>query len=161
QSVRKAYATPRTIAFNVHGFRIAVQRVTGEIRILQSVQGVDAGAAINPVQLRGQVEGGIAQGIGWALYERMAFDAQGRVLNPTFRHYRIPAFADVPRSEIYFAKTEDAFGPLGAKSMSESPINPVAPALANALTDATGIRFAELPLRPDHIYRSIFEKHVT
>ncbi len=159
QAVRKAYATPRTIAFNVHGFRIAVHRVTGEIRILQSVQGVDAGAVINPVQLRGQVEGGIAQGIGWALYERMVFDAEGRVVNPSFRNYRIPAFADVPRSEIHYARTADAFGPMGAKSMSESPINPVAPALANALRDATGIRFAELPLRPDLIYQANYETH--
>jgi CO/xanthine dehydrogenase Mo-binding subunit/aerobic-type carbon monoxide dehydrogenase small subunit (CoxS/CutS family) len=158
QAVRKAYATPRTIAFNVHGFRIAVHRVTGEVRILQSVQAADAGAVINPVQLRGQVEGGIAQGIGWALCERMVLDPQGRVVNPTFRHYRIPAFADVPRSEVYFARTADAFGPLGAKSMSESPINPVAPALANALADATGIRFPDLPLAPDRIYRAIFEK---
>jgi putative selenate reductase molybdopterin-binding subunit len=159
QAVRKTYASPRTIAFNVHGFRIAVHRVTGEIRILQSVQSVDAGAVINPVQLRGQVEGAIAQGIGWALSERMVFDAQGGIVNPTFRHYRIPAFADVPRSEIYFAQTSDAFGPMGAKSMSESPINAVAPALANALTDATGIRFPELPLAPDRIYRAIAEIH--
>jgi CO/xanthine dehydrogenase Mo-binding subunit len=143
----------------VQGFRIAVHRVTGEIRVLQSVQGVDAGVVINPVQLLGQVEGGIAQGLGWALYENMAFDQEGRVVNPSFRHYRIPAFADVPRNEVYFAKTTDAFGPLGAKSMSESPINPVAPALANALADATGIRFHALPLAPDRIYGAIIEKH--
>jgi CO/xanthine dehydrogenase Mo-binding subunit/aerobic-type carbon monoxide dehydrogenase small subunit (CoxS/CutS family) len=155
QAMRKAYGTPRTIAFNVHGFRIAVHRITGEVRILQSVQGVDAGTVINPAQLRGQVEGGIAQGLGWALTERMIFDDQGRVVNPTFRHYRIPAFADVPRSEVYFAKTSDAFGPFGAKSMSESPINPVAPALANALADATGVRFHSLPLAPDRIYQAI------
>ncbi len=157
--VRKAYGSPRTVAFNVHGFHIAVHRVTGEIKILQSVQAVDAAVVINPVQLRGQVEGGIAQGLGWALYEKMVFDAQGGVINPTFRNYRIPAFADVPRSEIYFAKTVDCFGPMGAKSMSEAPINPVAPALANALMDATGIRFHELPLSPERIYRSIFEKY--
>lgn len=156
-AVRKAYATPRTIAFNVHGFRIAVHRVTGEIRILFSVQSVDAGAVINPTQLRGQVDGGIAQGIGWALFEKMVLDDKGGVVNRTFRHYRIPALADVPRSEVLFAKTSDAFGPLGAKSMSESPINPVAPALANAVADATGIRFADLPLAPDRIYREIFE----
>jgi CO/xanthine dehydrogenase Mo-binding subunit/aerobic-type carbon monoxide dehydrogenase small subunit (CoxS/CutS family) len=157
--VRKAYGSPRTVAFNVQGFRIAVHRVTGEIRVLQSVQGVDAGVVINPAQLRGQVEGGIAQGLGWALYERMVFDAEGRVVNPTFRHYRIPAYADVPRSEVYFARTTDAFGPLGAKSMGEAPINPVAPALANALADATGIRFRDLPLAPDRIYSAIFQKH--
>jgi CO/xanthine dehydrogenase Mo-binding subunit/aerobic-type carbon monoxide dehydrogenase small subunit (CoxS/CutS family) len=156
--VRKAYGTPRTVAFNVHGFRIAVHRVTGEIRILQSVHAADAGVVINPLQLRGQIEGAVAQGLGWALYEKMAFDPDGRVSNASFRHYRIPAFADVPRSEVYFADTKDAFGPLGAKSMSESPINPVAPALANALADATGIRFHDLPLAPDRIYRRIFEK---
>jgi CO/xanthine dehydrogenase Mo-binding subunit/aerobic-type carbon monoxide dehydrogenase small subunit (CoxS/CutS family) len=158
-AVRKAYGTPRTVAFNVQGFRVAVHRHTGEVRILQSVQAVDAGAVINPAQLRGQVEGGIAQGLGWALTERMLFDAQGRVVNPTFRHYRIPAFADVPRTEVYFARTSDAFGPFGAKSMSESPINPVAPALANALADATGIRFHSLPLAPDCIYQAVVAKH--
>jgi CO/xanthine dehydrogenase Mo-binding subunit len=92
-------------------------------------------------------------------YEKMVFDRGGTVVNPTFRHYRIPAFADIPRSEVYFARTTDVFGPLGAKSMSEAPINPVAPALANALADATGIRFYDLPLAPDRIYRAIFGKH--
>lgn len=159
QVVRKAYGTPRTVAFNVHGFRIAVHRVTGEIKILQSVHAADAGVVINPLQLRGQVEGAIAQGLGSALYEKIVYDQEGRVVNPTFRHYRIPAYADIPRSEVYFARTTDVFGPLGAKSMSEAPINPVAPALANALADATGIRFHDLPLAPDRIYLAIFEKH--
>jgi putative selenate reductase molybdopterin-binding subunit len=156
--VRKCHGTPRSIAFNVHGFRIAVNRVTGEITILQSVHAADAGVVVNPMQLRGQIEGAIAQGVGWALYERMVFDNAGRVVNPSFRNYRIPAFADIPRSEVYFAKTHDSFGPLGAKSMSEAPINPVAPALANALTNACGLRFHDLPFRPDHIYRRIFEQ---
>jgi CO/xanthine dehydrogenase Mo-binding subunit len=159
QAMRKAYGTPRTIAFNVQGFRIAVHRLTGEIRILQSVQGVDAGTVINPAQLRGQVEGGVAQGLGCALTERMILDERGEVVNATFRHYRIPSFADVPRTEIYFARTSDAFGPFGAKSMSESPISPVAPALANALADATGIRFSSLPLAPDRIYEAIAARH--
>jgi CO/xanthine dehydrogenase Mo-binding subunit len=153
--VRKAYGSPRSIAFNCHGFRIAVHRITGEINILQSVHAADAGVVVNPNQLRGQIEGAIAQGLGWALYENMVFDEHGTVVNPSFRNYRIPAFADVPRSEVYFANTFDAFGPLGAKSMSEAPVNPVAPALANALADATGIRFGDLPLRPDRIYARI------
>jgi putative selenate reductase molybdopterin-binding subunit len=134
-----------------------VNRVTGEIAILESVHAADAGVVVNPMQLRGQIEGAIAQGIGWALYERMVFDDTGRVVNPSFRNYRIPTFADTPRSEVYFAKTHDSFGPLGAKSMSEAPINPVAPALANALTNACGLRFHDLPFRPDYIYRRIFE----
>jgi putative selenate reductase molybdopterin-binding subunit len=131
--VRKAYGSPRSVAFNCHGFRIAVHRITREINILQSVQATDAGVVINPNQLRGQLEGAISQGLGWALYETMVFTEHGAVVNPSFRNYRIPAFADVPRSEIYFADTFDAFGRWAPKSMSEAPINPVAPALANAL----------------------------
>ena len=156
---RKAYGSPRSVAFNVHGFRIAVHRVTGEIMILQSVHAADAGTVINPMQLRGQVEGALAQGIGWALYERIVLDDTGAMVNPQFRNYRIPAYADIPRSEIVFAATHDGTGPMGAKGMGECPINPVAPALANALADATGIRFREMPFRPDLIFQPIFEKH--
>jgi CO/xanthine dehydrogenase Mo-binding subunit len=158
--VRKCHGTPRSVAFNVHGFRIALNRVTGEVAILQSVQAADAGVVVNPMQLRGQIEGAVAQGIGWGLTERMVFDATGRVINANFRNYRLPNFGDVPRTEVYFAQTHDAFGPLGAKSMSEAPINPVAPALASALADACGIRFTELPFRPDAIYHHIAEKGV-
>ena len=156
--VRKAYGTPRSVTFQVQAFRIAVNRITGEIVILQSVHGDDGGVIINPMQCRAQVEGAIAQGIGWTLLEKMVFDDTGRMINPTFRNYRIPAFADVPqRTEVYFADTHDAFGPLGAKSMSEAPIYPIAPALANALTDATGIRFFDSSLTPDRIFQRIFE----
>ncbi|OFI37509.1 aldehyde oxidase [Arthrobacter sp. SW1] len=149
--------TPRSVAFNVHGFRVAVSRVTGEIRILQSVQSADAGKVVNPRQCRGQVEGGIAQALGAALYEEVRIDDTGRVFTDILRQYHIPTFADTPRSEVYFAQTEDATGPLGAKSMSESPFNPVAPALANALRNATGLRFAELPITQDKVYLALKE----
>lgn len=147
--------TPRSVAFNVHGFRVAVHRGTGEIRILQSVQAADAGEVVNPRQCRGQVEGGIAQALGAALYEDVVIDDAGRVTTDIFRQYHLPAFADVPRSEVYFAETSDSTGPMGAKSMSESPFNPVAPALANALRAATGVRFTELPLSRDKVYLGI------
>jgi len=155
QVSRKAYNSPRSTAFLAHGFRIAVHRVTGEIRILQSVQACDAGTILNPMQTRGQLEGGIAQGIGTTLFERMVLDEHGAVVNPTFRNYRIPAFADIPRSEIFFAKTHDAYGPLGAKSIAEAPIIPVSAALGNALADATGIRFTSLPLSADRIFAQL------
>lgn len=155
---RKAYGSPRSVAFNVHGIRLAVHRVSGEIQILQSVHAADAGTVINPMQLRGQVEGAVAQGIGWALYERIVLDDTGKIVNPAFRNYRIPAYADIPRTEIFFADTHDTIGPLGAKGMGECPINPVAPALANALADATGLRFRDMPFRPDLIYKPIYEK---
>jgi CO/xanthine dehydrogenase Mo-binding subunit/aerobic-type carbon monoxide dehydrogenase small subunit (CoxS/CutS family) len=144
--------TPRSVAFNVHGFRVAVNRGTGELRILQSVQAADAGVVVNPRQCRGQIEGGIAQALGAALYEEVVVDDAGRVTTDVLRQYHVPTFADVPRSEVYFADTSDKLGPLGAKSMSESPFNPVAPALANAIRDATGVRFAELPIARDKIY---------
>ncbi len=152
QVMRKAYGSPRTTCFNVHGFRVAVNRITGEIRILQSVHAADAGTILNPMQCRGQIEGAVAQGIGSSLFERMVFDANGTMLNPTFRNYRIPAFADIPRTEIFFADTYDAYGPLGAKSAGETPIIPVAPALGNALADATGVRFESLPFSADRIF---------
>jgi putative selenate reductase molybdopterin-binding subunit len=154
---RKAYGTPRSTAFLAHGFRIAVHRVTGEIRILQSVHAYDAGKIINPVQALGQVEGAVAQGIGITLFERMVIDASGAVVNPTFRNYRIPAFADIPRSEVFFADTHDRYGPLGAKPLGEAPLIPVSPAMANALADATGIRIHSLPLSADRIFSRLAE----
>jgi len=158
---RKAYSTPKTTGFNVHGFRIAVNRMTGEIRILQSVHGADAGTVLNPMQCRGQVEGAVTQGIGIALFEKMVIDKDGAVTNVSFRNYRIPAFADVPRTEVFFAKTYDAYGPLGAKPMGEAPIIPVAPALGNALFDATGIRFNSQPFSADRIFAQLAELRPT
>ena len=150
--------TPRSVAFNVQGFRVAVNKATGEIRILKSVQAADAGRVANPMQCRGQVEGGVAQSLGAALYEEMVIDDGGRVVNPQFRDYHLPSFADVPRTEVLFADTADTLGPMGAKSMSESPYNPVAAALGNALADATGIRFTAVPFKPDRLWPLLHEK---
>jgi CO/xanthine dehydrogenase Mo-binding subunit len=152
---RKAYLSPRSVAFNVHGVRLAVNRITAEIRILHSVHAADIGRLINPMQCRGQIDGAIAMGIGWALTENMVHGADGAMVNPTLRNYRIPAFADVPPSEVFFADTYDCIGPLGAKSQGECAINPVAPAIANAVANATGIRFAHLPLTPDRIFAAL------
>jgi CO/xanthine dehydrogenase Mo-binding subunit len=107
------------------------------------------------MQCRGQIDGAIAMGFGWALTESMVHDADGRMVNPSLRNYRIPAFADVPPSEVFFAETYDRIGPLGAKSQGECAINPVAPAIANAVANATGIRFADLPLTPDRIFAAL------
>ncbi|MCJ1682654.1 molybdopterin-dependent oxidoreductase [Rathayibacter sp. VKM Ac-2928] len=143
----------RSLAFNVQGFRVAVHAPTGEVRILQSVQAVDAGFVINPAQLRGQVEGGVAQAIGSALYEEVILDGEGTVTTAILRNYHIPQMADVPPTEVYFADTADELGPFGAKSMSEAPYNPVAPALANAVRDAVGVRPHALPVSRDRVWR--------
>jgi putative selenate reductase molybdopterin-binding subunit len=150
--------TPRSVAFNVQGFRVAVNKGTGEIKILKSVQAADAGRVANPMQCRGQVEGGVAQSLGATLYEEMVIDDGGRVINPQIRNYHLPSFADIPRTEVFFADTVDSIGPMGAKSMSESPYNPVAAALGNALADATGIRFTAVPFKPDRLFPALHEK---
>jgi len=153
--------TPRSVAFNVQAFRLAVNKRTGAIKILRSVHAADAGRVINPMQCRGQVEGGVAQSLGAALYEEMIIDDTGRVTNANFRNYHLPQFGDVPRTEVLFADTSDAFGPFGAKSMSESPYNPINAAIGNALADATGIRFCQTPFKPDRIFAAIAEKFGT
>jgi putative selenate reductase molybdopterin-binding subunit len=145
----------RSVSFAAQGLRIAVCPPTGEIRILQSVQAVDAGTVINPAQLRGQVEGGVAQALGAALFEEVRLDSAGQVTTRALREYHVPVLADLPRTEVCFAATRDANGPFGAKPMSEAPFNPVAPALANALRDATGVRFTALPLRRDVVYGAL------
>jgi putative selenate reductase molybdopterin-binding subunit len=154
---RKAYLSPRTIACNAQGVRLAVHRVTGEIRILHSVHAADIGRPINPMQCRGQLDGAIAMGYGWVLTEKMVHE-DGRMVNAQLRNYRIPAYADTPHTDIFFADTVDSIGPLGAKSQGECGINPVAPAVANALADATGVRFAHLPFTPDRLFDRLTAK---
>ena len=155
EAKRKAYLSPRTIASNVQGVRVAVNRMTGEIQVLQSVHAADIGKLINPMQCRGQIDGSVAMGFGWALYEKMVYDGNGAMVNPALRNYRIPAFADIPHTEVYFADTYDTIGPLGAKAQGECAINPVAPAVSNAVANATGVRFANLPLSPERIFAEL------
>jgi CO/xanthine dehydrogenase Mo-binding subunit len=144
--------TARSVTFCAQGFRVAVSVATGEVRILQSVQAVDAGTVINPVQLRGQVEGGVAQALGAALFEEVRLAPDGRVTTRTLRDYHVPVLADLPRTEVIAVPGTDPLGPLGAKPMSEAPFNPVAPALANAVRDATGVRVHSLPMRRDSLF---------
>ncbi|MFK0211453.1 molybdopterin-dependent oxidoreductase [Streptomyces sp. NPDC090298] len=147
--------SPRSVAFNAQWFRLAVDPDTGEIRILRSVHAADAGKVMNPMQCRGQVEGGVAQALGATLFENVRIDGRGEVTTAAFRRYRLPQYADIPRTEVHFTETTDAIGPLGAKSMSESPFNPVGPAFANALRDATGVRFTEMPLTRDRVWSAL------
>jgi len=149
---RKAFGSPRSVTANTQGFRIAVHRITGEIRILYSVQATDPGIVINPEQVRGQIEGGVAQGIGFVLTENFHVDGNGVMINPNLRNYRIPTYADIPRTEVLIVESRDSVGPWHSKGIAECCVNPVAPALANALEDATGVRYRDLPLSPERIY---------
>lgn len=154
---RKAYGSPRTVAFLAYGVRLAVHRITGEIVILYSAEAVDAGTVMNPHQLRGQVVGGAVMGVGYALQEKMVYNDAGAVINPTLRNYRIPAIADAPETDVFFADTYDPIGPLGAKSIAENTNNPIPPAIGNALRAATGIRFTSLPFTEDRIFERLAE----
>ena len=145
----------RSIAFNVHAVRVAVNTGTGAVVILQSVHAADAGTVMNPQQCLGQIEGGVAQAIGSSLYEEIILDGKGVPVTTVFRTYRVPQMADIPVTEVYFAETSDDLGPYGAKSMSESPYNPVAPAIANAIRRAIGVRPVEIPMSRDRVWRLV------
>ncbi|MFP5071726.1 molybdopterin-dependent oxidoreductase [Pseudonocardia nantongensis] len=143
----------RAIVANVHGARVAVNVATGEVRVLRAVHAADAGTVLNPEQLRGQIEGGVAMGVGSALYEEVLVGDDGAVVNPMFRAYRVPQMADVGPVEVHFADTHDDLGPFGAKSMSEAPYNPVAPAIGNAIRRALGVRPYHQPFSRDRVWR--------
>lgn len=157
---RRAYGTPISVGFNVIGVRVAVNSITGEIRLLQIAHAVDAGVVVNPQQLRGQVEGAVAMGIGFAMTEWHQMSDDGTILNPGIRMYRIPNYADVPPIAVHFAEDADGVGPFGAKGCAESPIDPVAPAIANAVADATGVRFRDLPLVPPLVFERLYENYL-
>lgn len=140
------------LAANAQWIRLAVDPATGLIALLDSVHASDAGTVLNRRQLRGQIEGATAQGIGTTLMEDLRTDHQGRVTTPDLRTYLLPHAADVPSTDVRFVTTPAPDELHRAKPGSEAAYNPIAPALANALRDATGIRFTTLPLRPDTLW---------
>jgi len=137
---------------------VEVNRETGHVRVVHLVSAVDLGVAINPMQAEGQVEGAVAQSLGYALSEQMLFDDCGRMLNPTFTDYKMFSAKDMPRLTTILVETEEPLGPYGAKSIAEVPINGPAPAVANAIYNAIGIRFRELPIRPETVLRALKEQ---
>jgi CO/xanthine dehydrogenase Mo-binding subunit len=150
----EAWELPASTVGNVQAFRVAVHRPTGVVVILDSVHAVDAGTVLNAAQARGQVEGAVTQGLGAALSEVVVVE-DGRVMNPSLRAYRIPQAGRFPDTRVFFADTYDPHGPRGAKSMSEAVINPVAPALANAIRDAIGTCPRDLPLTPAKVWEQL------
>ena len=152
---RKAYGSPRSVSTNAHGFRIAVHRVTGEIRILYSVQATDAGVSSIPCRCVARSRAASHRASASPSPRTSTSTTTASWSIPSLRNYRIPTFADIPRTEIIFVESHDSLGPMASKGIAECCINPVAPALANALADATGVRFRDLPLTPERIYRQL------
>ncbi len=136
---------------------VEVDTETGKIRVVHLVAAVDAGVAVNPVLAEGQVEGAVTQGLGYALVEEMKLDENGRMINPSFLDYKILSAKDVPKLTTILVETEEPLGPYGAKSIGEVAINGPAPAIANALFHAVGIRVRKLPIGAEDVWWALRE----
>jgi CO/xanthine dehydrogenase Mo-binding subunit len=137
---------------------VEVDTETGHVRVVHLATAVDPGTAINPMQAEGQVEGAVTQGMGYALTEELLLDGAGRPLNPNFMDYKIFSAKDMPKLTTILVETEEPLGPYGAKSISEVPINGPAPAIANAIYHAVGVRMRKLPIRPEDVLKALREK---
>ena len=143
----------------VHVAEITVDTLTGEIRVDKVTVAQDVGRVINRMGLEGQVEGGIAIGLGYALSEDMRIE-KGKLKNACFRDYKLITAPEMPSLEMHFIESDCAEGPYGAKGISELPTIVIAPAIANALYNATGVRIFEPPMSPEKVARAIHEKRV-
>ncbi|MHC4945893.1 MAG: molybdopterin cofactor-binding domain-containing protein, partial [Planctomycetota bacterium] len=137
-------------AFGTHVAEVEVDMDTGLVKVLKITAAHDVGRVINQMGIEGQVEGGISQGLGYALMEDLVL-SEGFVQNATFTDYKIVTTTDLPRLDISFIETYDPAGPYGAKGIGESPLIPVAAAVANAVYNATGVRIPELPMTPERV----------
>jgi putative selenate reductase molybdopterin-binding subunit len=134
---------------------MTVDTKTGKITIERLLMVVDCGRVINPITAAGQVEGGMSQAMGFALTEEMLFDQNGQPLNPDLKKYHIPRAKEMPATDVIFVQTNEPTGPFGAKSVSEIAIDGVAPALASALHDATGVWMRTLPYTPERVLQAL------
>lgn len=146
-----------TYQFGAHVAVVKVCEETGHVKIIDYVAAHDVGQAINMLTLEGQIEGGVAQGIGFALWEELLFQ-DGKVLNPNLTDFKIPLAVDLPPIKTIIVEPEDPVGPFGAKGVGQSCAVPVAPAIANAIFDAVGVRITELPITAEKILKALREK---
>ncbi|MDD3846482.1 MAG: xanthine dehydrogenase family protein molybdopterin-binding subunit [Syntrophorhabdaceae bacterium] len=144
-------------AYGAHGVEVEVDRQTGQVKILNYIAAHDVGKAINPMLLEGQIYGGGLQGIGYTLGERMIF-AGGHLKNGNFLDYKIPTVRDVPPVQAVIVESDEHDGPFGAKGIGEPGLVPTAPAIANAIYDAVGVRIKDLPITPEKILKALKEK---
>ncbi|MEN8235826.1 MAG: molybdopterin cofactor-binding domain-containing protein, partial [Actinomycetota bacterium] len=128
---------------------------TGQVTVDELVMAVDCGVPINPVTSSGQVEGGMVQALGYGHCEEMAYDEDGRMVNPEFGPYKIYRSDEMPRLEAILVQTMEESGPFGAKAIAEIPKDAVAPAMRNAIANATGVRIADIPFTPERVWRAL------
>lgn len=146
-----------TYAFGAHGVEVDVDRKTGKVRVLKYVAAHDVGRAINPMLLEGQIYGGVVMGTGYALTEQLIME-QGKTMNPNFRDYKLLTAKDVIPIEPVIVETIDPEGPYGAKGIGEPGCVPSAPAIANAVYNAVGIRIKTLPITPERLLAALMSR---
>ncbi len=134
---------------------IEVDIETGQVTVKKLVMAVDCGVAINPITASGQVEGGMTQALGYAHCEEMVYDASGRMVNPAFGPYKIYRADEMPELETILVQTVEPSGPFGAKAVAEIPKDGVAPAVANAIFNATGARIRRIPFTPERVWGAL------
>ena len=142
-------------AFGTHIVDVEVDPETCRVTILRYTVVQDAGRAIHPTQVEGQMQGGAVQGIGWALYEGYEYNQQGEMLNPTLLDYKIPTALDVPFIETVIVEVPYPKHPYGVRGVGEMPIVPPPAAIANAIYRATGVRMDRLPMTPTRILQKM------
>jgi xanthine dehydrogenase molybdenum-binding subunit len=144
-----------TYVFGTQGAEVEVDTETGEVKILRMAAAHDVGKVLDPEGLKGQTYGALAQGIGYALYEEIKTD-NGKIQNTNFRDYKIPTIQELDFPiDLEFIETHDSFGPFGAKGVAEPGLVPTAPAIANAIYDAVGVRIRDLPITPEKILAAL------
>ena len=159
--VVRTYSSPISPPpFMVGMAEVEVDKETGSARVVDYVAVVDCGTPINPNLARVQTEGGIAQGIGMALYEDVQYSEQGTILNNSFMQYKIPTRLDIGDIRVDFRSSYEPSGPFGAKSIGELVIDTPCPAVAEAVYNATGVRVRELPITPEKIAMGIQKKEL-
>ena len=141
-------------AYGAQAVEVAVDTETGEITVLKSVGAHDVGQAINPDAVEGQIEGGTSQGQGYALSEELQYH-EGKLMTPSFSEYLIPTAMDMPRVQSIILESRSGVGPFGAKGIGEPSLTPVAPAIANAVADAIGVRIPDLPITPEKVVKAL------
>jgi putative selenate reductase molybdopterin-binding subunit len=134
---------------------VEVDTDTGQVTVTKLVMAVDAGVPINPVTASGQVEGGLVQALGYGHCEEMAYDQAGRLVNDSFGPYYLYRADEVPWIKAILVQTNEPTGPFGAKAIAEIPKDGVAPAIANAIFDATGTRIRRIPFTPQRVLRAM------
>ncbi|MDQ3380457.1 MAG: xanthine dehydrogenase family protein molybdopterin-binding subunit [Actinomycetota bacterium] len=144
-----------------HLAHVRVDKETGEIELLAHVIAQDVGRALNPALVEGQMRGGVAQGIGWALLEELVHDENGQLLTSSFMDYAIPLAERVPDIDTLIVEVPAPDGPYGAKGIGEAPVIAAAPAIANAVAAATGVRLRELPMTPPRVWAALRSHEVS